>query len=82
MTSVVSLNTGPNGKGPATDYSMFLEMKKRRVLTFGVAVKSIGGDVNGIKISDRPMQRGFTDNIVVPRLFVHGAYKNFINPNS
>jgi hypothetical protein len=76
MTSVVSLNTGPYGKGTATDYSMFLEMKKRRVLTVGVAVK------NGVQISDRPMQRGFTDNIVTPRLHVHGAYKNFINPNA
>jgi hypothetical protein len=82
MSTVISLNTGPNGKGTATDCSMFLEMRKRRVLTFGVPVKSSAGDVNAIKISDRPMQRGFTDNIVVPRLFVHGAYKNFINPNS
>ena len=76
MSSVISLNTGPGAKGTATDYSMFLEMKKRRVLTIGVPVK------NGVPISDRPMQRGFTDNIVVPRLFVHGAYKNFINPNA
>ena len=82
MTSVVSLNTGPYGKGTATDCSMFLEMKKRRVLTIGVPVKSTKNNVNGIKISDRPMQRGFTDNIVTPRLHVHGAYKNFINPNA
>jgi hypothetical protein len=73
--SVVSLNTGPGGKGVATDYSMFLEMKKRRILTFGVPVKE------GVKISDRPMTRGFTDNIVVTRLFTHGAFKNFFNPN-
>ncbi len=76
MSTKVSLNVGPGAKGTATDYSMFLEMKKRRVLTVGVAVK------HGVGISDRPMQRGFTDNIVVPRLFVHGAYKNFINANA
>ena len=67
-TSVVSLNT--NGKGTATDVSMYLESKKRAVLTKGQAVKQ------GVKISDRPMTRGFTD-LVVTRLFTHGATKNF-----
>jgi hypothetical protein len=83
MSTKVSLNTGPGGKGPATDYSMFLEMKKRRVLTIGVPVKSglIGSDGKPA-LSDRPMQRGFTDNMVTPRLHVHGAYKNFMNANA
>lgn len=68
MSTVVSLNT--NGKGTAADASMYLESKKRAVLTKGQPVKQ------GVKISDRPMTRGFSD-IVVTRLFTHGARKNF-----
>lgn len=83
MTSVVPLNTGPGRKGPATDASFFTEMVKRRALYLGVAVKAGLKDANGrTLLSDRPMQRGFTDGMVTPRLNLRGAYKNYVNHNA
>ena len=68
MSTVVSLNT--RGKGTAADVSMYLDAKKRAVLTKGQPVKE------GVAISDRPMTRGFSD-VVMARLFTRGATKNF-----
>jgi hypothetical protein len=76
MTTKVGLNKGAppsdGGKGPATDYSILLEMKRRAIIVNGQIVKQ------GVAISDRPMQRGFTDGPVTPRLNLKGAYKNFV----
>jgi hypothetical protein len=76
MTTKVGLNKGAppfnGGKGPATDYSILLEMKRRAIIVKGQIIKK------GVGISDRPMQRGFTDGPVTPRLHLHGAYKNFV----
>lgn len=68
MSTVISLNT--RGKGTAADMSMYLESKKRAVLTKGEAMKT------GVKISDRPMTRGFSD-LIVTRVFAKGSAKNF-----
>ncbi len=86
MTSVVALNTGPGRKGPATDASFYTEMIKRRTMYLGVAVKAgLTGTISGetkTLLSDRPMQRGFTDGVVTPRLNLRGAYLGFANHTS
>jgi hypothetical protein len=76
MPTTVGLNKGATaangGKGPATDYSMLLEMKRRAIIVKGQMVK------NGVKISDRPMTRGFEEGPVTARLHLNGAFKNFV----
>jgi len=77
------LSSGVNaGKGPATDYSMLLEMKRRSIISAGVAVKAgLTGIQNGdttTVLSDRPMTRGFEEGPVTARLHLRGAVKNFI----
>lgn len=76
MPTTVGLNKGTTpakgGKGPATDYSMLLEMKRRAIIVKGQMVKQ------GVKISDRPMTRGFEDGPVTARLHLLGAAKNFV----
>jgi hypothetical protein len=86
MPTTVGLNKGTSdkngGKGPATDYSMLLEMKRRSIIGIGVAVKAglIGlerGRTTTV-LSDRPMQRGFQEGPVTARLHLAGARKNFV----
>jgi len=76
MPTTVGLNKGATptsgGKGPATDYSMLLEMKRRAIIVKGQMVKQ------GVGISDRPMTRGFEEGPVTARLHLRGAYKNFL----
>jgi len=76
MPTTVGLNKGTTpvkgGKGPATDYSMLLEMKRRAIIVKGQMVKQ------GVAISDRPMQRGFEEGPVTARLHLFGAAKNFV----
>ena len=86
MPTTIGLNKGTTpekgGKGPATDYSMLLEMKRRSIISAGVAVKAgLTGIQNGrttTVISDRPMTRGFEEGPVTSRLHLRGAVKNFI----
>jgi hypothetical protein len=76
MPTTVGLNKGTTpakgGKGPATDYSMLLEMKRRAIIAKGQMVK------NGMPLSDRPMTRGFEEGPVTARLHLRGAFKNFV----
>lgn len=76
MPTTVGLNKGAapsaGGKGPATDYSMLLEMKRRAIIVKGQMVKQ------GVGISDRPMTRGFEEGPVTARLHLLGAAKNFV----
>lgn len=76
MPTTIGLNKGASavngGKGPATDYSMLLEMKRRAIIVKGQMVKQ------GVTISDRPMTRGFEDGPATPRLHLRGAAKNFL----
>ena len=76
MPTTVGLNKGASaangGKGPATDYSMLLEMKRRAIIIKGQMVKQ------GVAISDRPMTRGFEEGPVTARLNLKGAFKNFL----
>ena len=76
MPTTVGLNKGTTpakgGKGPATDYSMLLEMKRRAIIVKGQMVK------NSMPLSDRPMTRGFEDGPVTARLHLLGAAKNFV----
>lgn len=86
MPTTIGVNKGTSavngGKGPATDYSMLLEMKRRSIISAGVAVKAgLTGIQNGrttTVISDRPMTRGFEEGPVTARLHLAGARKNFI----
>lgn len=76
MPTTIGLNKGASavngGKGPATDYSMLLEMKRRAIIVKGQMVKQ------GVTISDRPMTRGFEEGPVTARLHLKGAAKNFL----
>ena len=76
MPTTVGLNKGATptsgGKGPATDYSMLLEMKRRAIIVKGQMVKQ------GVAISDRPMTRGFEEGPATARLHLFGAAKNFV----
>jgi hypothetical protein len=76
MPTTVGVNQGATavngGKGPATDYSMLLEMKRRAIIVKGQMVK------NGMPLSDRPMTRGFENGPVTARLNLFGAAKNFL----
>jgi hypothetical protein len=76
MPTTIGLNKGASavngGKGPATDYSMLLEMKRRSIIVKGQMVKQ------GVAISDRPMTRGFEDGPATARLHLLGAAKNFL----
>lgn len=64
-------------KGPATDYSMLLEMKRRSVM---VSDSKNHGDLGrkgtGIVV-DNMKQRGFTEGPAVPVLKVRGAVLGF-----
>jgi len=76
MPTTVGVNKGATaangGKGPATDYSMLLEMKRRAILAKGQMVKQ------NMPLSDRPMTRGFEEGPVTARLHLRGAFKNFL----
>lgn len=79
----MGLNVGAGAKqGPPADYSMLLEMKRRRLIYLGVPVKTglMGFDNGQVRpvTSDRPFQRGFEEGPVTPRLHLRGALKNFI----
>ena len=86
MPTTIGVNKGTSavngGKGPATDYSMLLEMKRRSIIGIGVAVKAgLVGIQKGrttTVLSDRPMTRGFEEGPVTARLHLAGARKNFI----
>jgi len=76
MPTTVGVNQGATavngGKGPATDYSMLLEMKRRAIIVKGQMVK------NGMSLSDQPKTRGFENGPVTARLHLNGAAKNFL----
>jgi len=86
MPTTIGLNKGTSagngGKGPATDYSMLLEMKRRSIISAGVAVKAgLTGVQRGASttvLSDRPFVRGFEEGPVTARLHLAGARKNFL----
>jgi len=83
MSTIMGLNVGATAKrGPAADYSMLLEMKRRSLISAGVPVKTaLTGSYNGKVapvLSDRPMQRGFDEGLPTARLHLRGAVKNFI----
>jgi hypothetical protein len=76
MPTTVGVNKGASavngGKGPGTDYSMLLEMKRRAIIIKGQMVKA------SMPLSDRPMTRGFENGPVTARLHLFGARKNFV----
>ena len=63
-------------KGPATDYSMLLEMKKRSLIVSDANANKTGRKLMGT-IVDNVQQRGFTDGPAVPALNIRGAYLGF-----
>ena len=80
----VSLNAELNSsgqvvqKGPATDYSMLLQMKRRQVIVSEALTRA---SVNGRKgdgiVVDDQHTRGFTDNAVTPVFIAKGARIGF-----
>lgn len=65
-------------KGPATDYSMLLQMKRRSLIVAEVDGRK---DANGRKgtglVVDNPKQRGSTEGAIVPVYYVRGARLGF-----
>lgn len=80
MTTKVSL-TYENGvqKGPATDYSMLLEMKRRslQMADYTKAHGSAGRKGTGLVV-DTQHERGFTEGPVNQVYFIRGATLGFL----
>jgi len=79
---VVSLTTKRSGtgqmvqKGPATDYSMLLQMKRRSILVNEATQVPKGRKAMGA-IVDSQQRRGHTDSGVLPVYAAKGAYLGF-----
>jgi len=77
MTNTVSLRN-KNGvqKGPATDYSMLLQMKRRSILVNEANVRPAGRKGTGAVV-DSQHTRGNTESGVVPVYVARGAVLGF-----
>lgn len=77
MTNVVSL-TNKNGvqKGPATDYSMLLQMKRRSILVNEARTTPSGRKGTGAVV-DNQHTRGHTESGVIPVYAARGAVLGF-----
>ena len=64
-------------KGPATDYSMLLEMKRRSLIYYDSKNHGNNGRKATGVVVDNVKQRGFTEGPVVPALKLRGAYLGF-----
>lgn len=64
-------------KGPATDYSMLLEMKRRSLIYSDAKAHGDNGRKGSGIVVDTPKQRGTTEGPAVPALKVRGAYLGF-----
>ena len=80
----VSLNAELNAsgqmvqKGPATDYSMLLEMKKRQTIVTEANSRVSTNGRKGVGIvTDGPKTRGTENGPAVPVLFAKGARVGF-----
>ena len=74
------LNTTTNKmvqKGPATDYSMLLEMKRRSLMVSDAKNHGNNGRKETGVVVDTPQQRGTTEGPAVPVLNLRGAYLGF-----
>ena len=79
----VSLNSEYNAttktmvqKGPATDYSMLLQMKRRSILVTEATNRPAGRKATGA-IVDNMKTRGHTDSGVIPVYAARGALLGF-----
>ena len=79
----VSLNAELNSagqmvqKGPATDYSMLLQMKRRQVLVSEAKMLGIGGRKGMGVVTDTQHTRGTENGPVTPVLVARGAVLGF-----
>lgn len=79
----VSLTAELNGagqmvqKGPATDYSMLLEMKRRQLVVSDSRNHGAAGQKGMGLVVDHQQQRGFSDGPVQPVFAVKGARLGF-----
>jgi hypothetical protein len=64
-------------KGPATDYSMLLEMKRRQLIVSDSRNHGPAGRKATGVVVDGPQQRGTADGPAVPALKVKGAVLGF-----
>lgn len=77
MTNVVSLRyESGTQKGPATDYSMLLQMKRRSILVNEAKTTPAGRKGTGA-IVDSQHTRGNTESGVVPVYIARGAVLGF-----
>jgi hypothetical protein len=63
-------------KGPATDYSMLLEMKRRNLMVIDGNANPKGRKAMGVVVDDMKT-RGFDNGPVVPVLAARGARLGF-----
>ena len=89
LNYIVSSSTSSGGsvvgkqKGPATDYSMLLEMKRRSIIVMEANSRANTTDQkNGRKgmglVVDGPKTRGFTNNAVNAVFVTRGAALGFL----
>ena len=80
MTSRISMNTGPGGKGVACDASMITAMRRAAVNVNYQYAATQGNTLpanNKQVISDQPKTRGFTDSPYIS-VVQRGLYDNFL----
>jgi hypothetical protein len=63
-------------KGPAPDYSMLLEMKRRSLMVADATANPKGRKAMGMVV-DNMKTRGSTDGPIVPVYYARGAYLGF-----
>jgi len=78
LTATSNSDNKVTQKGPAPDYSMLLEMKRRSLLvSYAKTVSSDNGRKGTGVVVDAPQQRGFTEGPAVPVLMTRGARLGF-----
>jgi len=77
LTNKLQANGSMAQKGPAPDYSMLLEMKRRSLLVSDAKNHGTTGRKNTGIVVDNVKQRGFTDGPAVPVLKLRGAALGF-----
>jgi len=81
MSSRISMNTGPGGKGTGSDASMITAMRRAAVnVNFQyAATNGFTTGANGKKvITDQPKTRGFTESTYTSVVVGRGLFDNFL----
>ena len=77
LNAKADTNNKVTQKGPATDYSMLLEMKRRSLIVSDAKNHGTNGSKATGLVVDSPQTRGFTNGPAVPALKIRGATLGF-----